>query len=233
MRLPFASRGLFARFAAAALLWAPLLLWLVWWSTPVDTLRVHLLTSLVLALIGAGVLRTLFVLPSAPPGKGRYRVVPRAPFRPMLVAAIGVSSLGWAGWRTVVLPLDVMTFTAVASGSVALWVAIRGRADPLWGTWMELVGDVLHVHCPRAEDWTVPLSHARTLHRRTQDGSFLLETPWQERDVFVPSPAARARYAVSNHEELFALLAARIPVEETQTLLGVLYRREGRKTSAP
>lgn len=226
-------RAMFARFAAAALLWAPLLLWLVWWVAPVDSLRIHLATATALALLGSAALHNLFALPTAAAAPGRYRVVPAAPHRPMLVAAIGVSSLGWGGWRAVSSEGDALMFSALCSGAVALWVALRRRADPLWGTWMEIHDEVLRVHCPRGGDWAVPLSHARTLHLRQQDGSFLLETPWPERDVFVPSPSARARYAITDHQEFFERLARLVPVRQTQTLLGVLRRRQGLPADAP
>lgn len=224
-------RPALTRLLAAFLLWAPIVLWLTLWVPPGDGLHLHMLTATLLALILAQALRTLFVVPFAPPGPGRYRVLPTAPHRPLLIASLGTSSLAWGAWRIASSGFDVVSLTALSSGLLALWLAARWTADPLWGTWLELVDEVLRVHCPRAGDWSVPLGQARAVHRRPSDGSFLIETPWPERDVFVPSPSARARYLVTDHQALFERLAAQVPVQETPLLLGVLRRRRDRRAS--
>ena len=210
-----------ASLASAALLWAPLLLWLLRLRPPEQGMGLHAATALLLALIAASALRTVCNLPQAAPAPGRYRVVPTAPHRPLLVCSVGISSLAWGVWRAEVLGADLLSLLALSSGGMALWLARRQVSDPIWGTWMELAPEALQVHCPRGEDWSVPLCYARALRRRPRDGSFLLETLWPERDVFVPSPAARARYSVSNHLDLFDRLAASVPVTDTTTFLGV------------
>lgn len=219
-----ALHTLLARAGAAALLWAPLLLWLARLSPPLDGLRLHAATATALALLSAQALSALFQVPIAAPGPGRYRVLPSAPHRPMLIAAIGASSLGWGLWRAADGP-DLVSVAAMLSGMLSLAIAGRSRLDPLWGTWMELAGDGLRVRCPGATDWSVPLASVRALHVRPRDQSFLVLTPWPERDVFVPTPAARARYRVTDHAELLAALSERAPVVETPVLLSALRQR--------
>lgn len=213
-----------SRLASAALMWAPLLLWLTWIVPPQDTLRLHALTAGALAVIGAQVLGLYFSLPLARPAPGRYRVLPSSPHRPMLVASVGVASVGWGLWRLLDGP-DGVGVAGAFSGGLAFALALRSRADPLWGTWMELAGEVLRVHCPRASDWSVPLTHARAIHIRPQDGSFILLTPWPERDVFIPSARARARYMVTDSQSLLVELARRVPIQESPLLLAALRRR--------
>lgn len=224
-------RPALVRLFAAFLLWAPILLWLTAWVPPRDGLTAHVLTATLLSLIVASALRNLFVVPAAAPGPGRYRVLPTSPHRPLLIASLGTSSAAWGAWRLSVEGADALGLCALSSGAVALWSAARWRADPLWGTWLEVAGEVLRVHCPRAGDWSVPLAQAIAVHHRVVDDSFLLETPWPERDVFVPSPRARARYLVTDHQSLFRALSERVPVRETPLLLSVLRRRRDRRES--
>ncbi len=207
-----------ARLTAALLLWAPGMLWLAHLSPPRGDMRLHAATAAALALIGAQVLSGVFVLPVAEPSPARFRVVPSSPNRPMLVAAVGVSSVGWSLAR-LLSGIDLNAVVGIVCGALALAVALRSRADPIWGTWLELVGEVLRVHCPRASDWSVPLAQAREIHLRPRDRSFLLLTPWPERDVFVPSGAALSRFVVTDHERLLRELAQLVPVKETPRLL--------------
>ena len=223
---------LLARAGAAALLWAPLLLWLTRLSAPVDGLRLHAATATALALLTAQALSVLFQMPVAVAGPGRYRVLPSAPHRPLLVASIGFSSLAWGLWR-LGDGLDLVAVAAMMSGALSVFMATRSRLDPLWGTWMELSGDGLRVRCPSATDWSVPLGQVRALHVRPKDRSFLVLTPWPERDVFVPTPEARARYRVTDHAELLAALAERAPVVETPVLLSALRQRPDAPDASP
>lgn len=216
-----------ARGGAAALLWAPMLLWLTWLQAPVDGLRLHAATATALALVTAQALGNLFHLPVAAASPGRFRVLPSAPNRPMLVSAVGLSSLGWGAWR-LTQGLDIVAIAAIFSGALSLFMAVRARHDALWGTWMELTADALRVRCPQGEDWSVPLGQVRAVHVRPRDRSFLVLTPWPERDVFVPTPEARARYRVTDHARLLEALAERAPLVDTPILVSALRRRGDR-----
>lgn len=219
------------RLMAAVLLWAPIFLWLVAWSPPADSLRLHGATATALALISAEILHLRFSLPIAIPSPGRFRVLPASPGRPALTAAVGLSSMGWGAWRAHTLG-DGVALLVLAMGGLALWLAGRWRRDPLWGTWLEVADEVLSVHSPAQGVWRVPLGYALVLHRRPQDGSFLLETPWPERDVFAPSPLSHARYHISDHQQLFQRIAAVVPVTETPMLGAVLRRRAARRAKS-
>ena len=224
---------LVTRMAVMVLLWAPALLWLTAWRPPEEGLGVHFAAATALAVIGAAALRSLFTLPEAADAPGRHRVLPSRPHRPMLVSAAGFALIAWGAWRGMAENPDIVALSAISSGGVALWLSMRWRADPLWGTWIELVDDTLRVHCPRAQDWTIPLSHARAVHLRTRDGSFLLETPWPERDILVPSRRARARYYITGHRDLLGHLTGRVPIRETPVLAAVLRRRRAAAQDSP
>lgn len=192
---------------------APVLFGLLRVSPPREDLRLHLGTAAVLALALSQILALIFAIPRAEPGPGRFRVLPSSPHRPMLVASIGASSLCWCLLQLVEHP-DLLALAGALSGALALWVADRWRRDPLWGTWFEVSNEVLRVHVPGGEGWSVPLSRAIAVHRRARDGSFLLETPWPERNLFVPTPKAHARYVVSDHAALLAELLRVVPLVE-------------------
>jgi len=221
---PARIRGALARVGAAMILWGPLLLWMtVLVPAGPDTgglpLRLHAGVALLLALIGAQIVRQLFTLPVAAGGPGRFRVVPARPGRPFLMATAGVACGFFGLWSLWTGSSDLVALGALPSGLLSIWLARQVCTDPVWGTWLEISGDALRVHCPRAEDWSVPLSRIVQVRLRPSDRSYLVRTPWPERDVFVPSSAARARYAISNHEALLGLLAERAPVEETPDLI--------------
>lgn len=225
MRSVLLFNAVVARVAAAALLWAPALLWLTRIWPRSDDLRPHIVTALVLSALGVQILVTLFTIEVAPPARGRYRVVPSSPHRPMLVAAVGLSSATWSLARLLDGP-DLLGVTGCVSGAFALSVARRACRDALWETWMEISGEALRVHCPRGSNWSVPLDVQSAIHLRPRDGSFVVVTPWPERDVFVPSAGAHVRYRVTDQQELLAALSRRLPVEPTPRLLPSLRRRE-------
>lgn len=214
-----------ARLAAAALLWPPALSWLTRIRPHPDDLRASALTALLLAALGTQILATLFTIRVAAPARGHYRVVPSSPHRPMLVAAVGLSTATWSLSRLLdgATPLGVM---GCASGAFALSLAHRATRDTLWETWLEISGEALRVHCPRGSNWSVPLDGQSAVHLRPRDGSFVVVTPWPDRDVFVPSAGAHARYRVTDQQELLHALARHLRVEPTPRLLPSLRRGE-------
>lgn len=221
-----------ARLAASALLWAPTLLWLTRIWPHVGDLRMLALAAVALALLGVQILAGLFRIEVAPPARGRYRVVPSSPHRPMLVAAVGLSSATWSLARLLEGP-DLLGFTGCVSGAFALALAGRASKDTLWETWLEISGEALRVHCPRGSNWSVPLDGRSSVHLRPRDGSFVVVTPWPERDVFVPSAGAHARYHVTEQDALLGELAHRLPVEPTPRLLASLRRGARGRRAAP
>jgi hypothetical protein len=189
-------------------------------------------TAVLLSLLGVQILATLFTIGVAPPAQGRYRVVPSSPHRPMLVAAVGLSSATWSLARLLDGP-DLLGVMGCVSGAFALSVAHRATRDTLWETWLEISGEALRVHCPRGSNWSVPLDAQSAIHLRPRDGSFVVVTPWPDRDVFVPSAGAHARYRVTDQEELLRALARRLRVEPTPRLRPSLRRRKESGTAAP
>ncbi len=216
-----------AGIGAAALLWPPLLLWLTTLS-PIGAdgeQALHLGAATALALIAARVLAILFRIPIAPPAPGRHRVLPRRPQVPLLLAAAGTACVLWSLWAAQRGALDWGSLAALPTGLFATLFARRTQADPLWGSWMALEGDALRLSTPHGEGSALPISAIVRLHLRPRDRSFYVESSRPERDVFVPTEAAGARYSVSGAEALFQALSERVPVQETELLLQVADRR--------
>lgn len=221
-----------AHLAASALLWAPVLLALLGLAPPEGTWRLHAITAGVLAFILARILAILFAVPVAEAAPGRYRVLPASPSRPMLTATIGVTCVAWSLLRVERIT-ELSALLGCFCGGVSLAMALRLRADPIWGTWMEIGGDVLRVHASEERGFSVPLGQAREIRLRPSDRSFVLVTPWEDRDLFVPSARSRSRFRVSDHERLFSELARRVPVHETAELLPARRRRRSAEHEEP
>lgn len=216
---------LLARITAAVVVWGPIVLGLTALAPVASkgSAWPHVLAGTALAFIVSHALSVIFLLPVASDAPGRHRVVPSAPHRPMLVTAVGLGAMGWGVWALArsggsLADIDFVALAALPAGALACWIGLHWARDALWGTWLEVSGDALRVHCPRAEGWSVPLGRIITLHVRPRDQSFVVEAPQPERDVFVPTRHSGARFYVTGAADLFARLAERAPIRETPLL---------------
>lgn len=208
-----------ARALAFVLLWAPTLLWLTV-SVPVEggLPLLHLVTASALAFVLERILHVRYALRTAPAADGRYRVLPRNPQGAQLRAAMASAVLGYAAWRALRFGASWLEWLALPAAGLIFWGAGRMRADPIWGSWLEVRDGILHVHGMH-RSYTVPVGQVLRLRYRERDGSFLVQTPWPDRDTLVLSAAARGRYLVEGASELFGQLAEHCEVEEARGLV--------------
>ena len=213
-----------ARALALVLLWAPTLLWLTV-AVPIgDELpAAHVVTASALAFVLERILHLRFTLGAATAADGRFRVLPRRPQGAQLRAAVALAVLGFSGWRAARFGAGWQEWLALPAAGLIFWGAGRLRADPIWGTWFELDQGLLHVKGTR-KSYAVPIGQVLRLRYRPRDGSFLVQTPWPERDALVLSRSARGRYLVEGAEQLFAALAEHCDVEEASGLAGATGR---------
>jgi len=186
----------------------------------------HLAIATALALLGERILYRLFRLPVAAPAQGRYRVVPRYPYKATLLAALGVA-VGFAGvWEVGTAGFGFRAFGALPACALLLIGAGRIRGQAHWGTWLAVSDGCLEIHAPSG-DWRVPMGQIRRIFVREGDGSYYVATPWRERDTVVLTRAALGAWWIEGAAALRALLSEAAEEEAVTSLLGAK-RRAGR-----
>ncbi len=214
-----------ARGITLLILWAPLLLLLTALQpTEGRPPPLHGLTALVLSLIAEHLLVTVFWIPVAMKARGRHRVVPRWPYTPVHAAALGLALFAWAVWQLATLDRPGIGLSAVLAGGLCLLGARYLRRLTLWGGWFELHDGLLTLQGTDT-DYAVPVGQIRAVHRRMRDGSYWIETPWEERNSLVLTRGAQGRYWIEDAEELLRVLAPAVEVREVKALIGLLSGR--------
>ncbi len=214
-----------ARVLVLVVLWAPLALWLMVIEPVEGSLPTsHALAASALVVVGERLLQLRYELGAALPAQDRFRVVPRHPRSAQVSASVALSLVAFATWRSTTLDPQWTEWAAGPAGVVLLWMAERRRRDPIWGTWLELERGLLRVGSP-AGSYEVATGQIRSLRYRERDGSFLVTTPWPERDMLVLTARARRRYVVERAAELFAALAEQCPAEPARGLVPSVARR--------
>lgn len=224
MRNPPTSRWI-ARGISLLILWAPIVLVLtVLHPTVGRPPPLHGLTALVLSLIVEHVLTTVFWIPVAQAASGRHRVLPRSPHLAVHGAALGLGLVAYGLWVWSSGESPGVAVVAVGVGACWLWGARFFRRLPLWGGWFEVHDGLLSLQ-GTTRDYSVPVGQVRAVHRRTRDGSFWIETPWEARNTLVPTRGAQGRYWVEDAEALLRLLGPAVEVREVKALIGLLSGR--------
>lgn len=214
-----------ARGATLLILWAPIVLVLtVIQPTAARPPPLYGLTALALALIAERLLRTLFWIPVATRAHGRHRVVPRWPYRGVHAAALGLALWAWAGWNLFNREAPGVASLALIAGGVCFLAARYFRRLAIWGGWFEVHNGLLTLQGTHT-DFAVPVGQICAVHRRERDGSFWIETPWEDRNSLVLTRSAQGRYWIEDAEVLLRMLAPAVEVREVKALIGLLSGR--------
>ncbi len=222
-RFKESMRGVLAIAAAGIMIWGPMLLALIGLVPTGGRLPAgHLAAASAQTLIALRILHKLFVIPVARATPGRYRIVPRSPRAPLLLASLGLAT-GLAGfWEATGGGSSSAAILAVPGSLLLFFAATHLRRRPLWGGFLTAEGGRLCLEVP-AGSYCVPIQQIRCIYRR-RDGSFYTLTPRPDRNTLVLTRRARGSYWVEGAGALLEALGEGVPIEEVDSLLQVMRR---------